>query len=213
MQCRHTCIAAHLWADAWDAVGCRTAASAGPRWQLVCMAASARTWLLFVLVVVSVPLPILVQASVGWCTPCLGCLHGLVCLYQIKLNNVKQSSKKAQNKAQNQGRGARGSPRAGPPMEKEGGVRSARSGKDLHACPHTTQRLTGLNCLPLCVAVLGAPHVICDHAAAAAPVAGCICTPVASAVRITVIRRIRGVHATGTVDPAMTREKEDHGHR
>ena len=144
----------------------RTAASAGPRWQLVCMAASANTWLLFVLVVVSVPLiPILVQASVGWCTTCLRCLHGLVCLYQIKLNNVKQSSNKAQNKAQNQGRGARGSPRAGPPMEKEGGVRSARSGKDLHACPHTTQRLTGLNCLPLCVAVLGAPHVICDHAA------------------------------------------------
>ena len=33
------------------------------------------------------------------------------------------------------------------------------------------------------------------------------------AVRITVIRRITGVHATGTVDPAMTREKEDHGHR
>ena len=97
------------------------------------MAASARTWLLFVRVVVSVPLPILVQASVGWCTPCLGCLHRLVCLYQIKLNNVKQSSNKAQNKAQNQGRGARGSPRAGPPMKKEGGVRSARSGKDLHA--------------------------------------------------------------------------------
>ena len=98
-------------------------------------------------------------------------------------------------------------------MEKEGGVRSARSGKDLHACPHTTQRLTGLNCLLLCVAVLGAPHVICDHAAAAAPVAGQLCSPVASAVRITVIRRIPGVHATGTVDPAITREKEDDGHR
>ena len=75
--------------------------------------------------------------------------------------------------------GACGSPRAGPPMEKEGGVRSARSGKDLHACPHTTQRLTGLNCLPLCVAVLGAPHVIYDHAAAAAPVAAELCTSVA----------------------------------
>ena len=34
------------------------------------------------------------------------------------------------------------------------------------------QRLTGLNCLPLCVAVLGAPHVIYEHAAAAAPLAG-----------------------------------------
>ena len=32
-------------------------------------------------------------------------------------------------------------------------------------------------------------------------------------LRITVIRRIPGVHATGTVEPAMTREKEDHGHR
>ena len=115
--------------------------------------------------------------------------------------------------AQNQGRGARGSPRAGPPMEKEGGVRSARSGKDLHACPHTTQRLTGLNCLPLCVAVLGAPHVICDHAAAAAPLAVAYVLLLLYAVRITVIRRITGVHATGTVDPAMTREKEDHGHR
>ena len=65
-------------------------------------------------------------------------------------------------------------------MGKEGGVRSARSGKDLHACLHTTtQRLTGLNCLPLCVAVLGAPHVICDHAAAAAPVVAGLCTSVA----------------------------------
>ena len=98
-------------------------------------------------------------------------------------------------------------------MEKEGGVRSARSGKDLHACPHTTQRLTGLNCLPLCVAVLGAPHVICDHAAAAAPLAVAYVLLLLYAVRITVIRRITGVHATGTVDPAMTREKEDHGHR
>ena len=41
------------------------------------------------------------------------------------------------------------------------------------------QRLTGLNCLPLCVAVLGAPHVIYDHAAAAAPVAAGLCTSVA----------------------------------
>ena len=41
------------------------------------------------------------------------------------------------------------------------------------------QRLTGLNCLPLCVAVLGAPHVIYDHAAAAAPVAAELCTSVA----------------------------------
>ena len=98
-------------------------------------------------------------------------------------------------------------------MEKEGGVRSARSGKDLHACPHTTQRLTGLNCLPLCVAVLGAPHVICDHAAAAAPLAVAYVLLLLYAVRITVIRRITGVHATGTVDPAMTREKEDRGHR
>ena len=99
-------------------------------------------------------------------------------------------------------------------MEKEGGVRSARSGKDLHACPRTqTQRLTGLNCLPLCVAVLGAPHVICDHAAAAAPLAVAYVLLLLYAVRITVIRRITGVHATGTVDPAMTREKEDHGHR
>ena len=98
-------------------------------------------------------------------------------------------------------------------MEKEGGVRSARSGKDLHACPHTTQRLTGLNCLPLCVAVLGAPHVIYDHAAAAAPLAVAYVLLLLYAVRITVIRRITGVHATGTVDPAMTREKEDHGHR
>jgi hypothetical protein len=98
-------------------------------------------------------------------------------------------------------------------MEKEGGVRSARSGKDLHACPYTTQRLTGLNCLPLCVAVLGAPHVICDHAATAAPLAVAYVLLLLYAVRITVIRRITGVHATGTVDPAMTREKEDHGHR
>ena len=61
------------------------------RSQLVCMAASARTWLLFVHVVVSVPLLILVQANLGWCTPILGCLHGLVCLYQLKLksNQIK----------------------------------------------------------------------------------------------------------------------------
>ena len=98
-------------------------------------------------------------------------------------------------------------------MEKEGGVLSARSGKHMHACPHTTQRLTGLNCLPLCVAVLGAPHVICDHAAAAAPLAVAYVLLLLYAARITVIRRITGVHATGTVDPAMTREKEDHGHR
>jgi len=34
---------------------------------------------------------ILVQASLGWCTPMLGCLHRLVCLYQIKLksNQIK----------------------------------------------------------------------------------------------------------------------------
>ena len=32
---------------------------------------------------------ILAQASMGGCTPFLGCLHGLVCLYQTKLNNVK----------------------------------------------------------------------------------------------------------------------------
>ena len=69
------------------------------------------------------------------------------------------------------------------------------------------------DCRPLCVAVLGTPHVICDHAAAAAPVAGCICTPVASAVQITVIRRIRGVHATGTVEPAMSRVWANHGQR
>ena len=36
--------------------GCRTAAGAGSRWQHVCMAASANTWLLFVFVVVYVPL-------------------------------------------------------------------------------------------------------------------------------------------------------------
>ena len=30
---------------------------------------------------------ILVQASLGWCTPMLGCLHRLVCLYQIKLKS------------------------------------------------------------------------------------------------------------------------------
>ena len=66
---------------------------------------------------------------------------------------------------------------------------------------------------PLCVAVLGAPHVICDHAAAAAPLAVAYVLLLLYAVRITVIRRITGVHATGTVDPAMPREKEDHGHR
>ena len=98
-------------------------------------------------------------------------------------------------------------------MEKEGGVRSARSGKDLHACPHTTQRLTGLNCLPLCVAVLGAPHVICDHAAAAAPLAVAYVLLLLYAVRITVIRRITGVHATGTVEPAMSRVWANHGQR
>ena len=98
-------------------------------------------------------------------------------------------------------------------MEKEGGVRSARSGKDLHACPHTTQRLTGLNCLPLCVAVLGAPHVICDHAAAAAPLAVAYVLLLLYAVRITVIRRITGVHATGTVEHAMSRVWSNHGQR
>ena len=57
------------------------------RSQLVCMAASAKTWLLFVRVVVSVPLLILVQASLGWCTPMLGCLHRLVCLYKAQINS------------------------------------------------------------------------------------------------------------------------------
>ena len=42
------------WAGEWLQRGCMTAASAGSRWQLVCMAASAKTWLLFVLFVVSV---------------------------------------------------------------------------------------------------------------------------------------------------------------
>ena len=164
----------------WDGMGWDGMGWDGMGWDGMGAARPQAPVLLYLLAYVSVPLiPILVQASVGWCTTCLRCLHGLVCLYQIKLNNVKQSSNEAQNKAQNQGRGARGSPRAGPPMEKEGGVRSARSGKDLHACPHTTQRLTGLNCLPLCVAVLGAPHVICDHAAAAAPLAAGLCTAVA----------------------------------
>ena len=61
----------------WDRMG-------GRKCRLLCIAV-----LVFVLVVVYVPLLILVQASLGWCTPFLGCHHGLVCLYQIKLNNVK----------------------------------------------------------------------------------------------------------------------------
>ena len=32
---------------------------------------------------------ILVQASLGWCTPMLGCLHRLVCLYQLKLKSTQ----------------------------------------------------------------------------------------------------------------------------
>ena len=101
----------------------------------------------------------------------------------------------------------------GPPWKKKVGFEALARAKICTACPHTAQRLTGLNCLPLCVAVLGAPHVICDHAAAAAPLAVAYVLLLLYAVRITVIRRITGVHATGTVDPAMTREKEDHGHR
>ena len=32
---------------------------------------------------------ILVQASLGWCTPMLGCLHRLVCLYQLRLKSTQ----------------------------------------------------------------------------------------------------------------------------
>jgi hypothetical protein len=68
-----------------------------------------------------------------------------------------------------------GSPRAGPPMEKEGGVRSARSGKDLHAiCTYDVIRRTQI---PMLIACLGVPpfvgaawHVAhLAHAAAAGP--------------------------------------------
>ena len=101
----------------------------------------------------------------------------------------------------------------GPPWKKKVGFEALARAKICMPARTQTQRLTGLNCLPLCVAVLGAPHVICDHAAAAAPLAVAYVLLLLYAVRITVIRRITGVHATGTVDPAMTREKEDHGHR
>ena len=100
-----------------------------------------------------------------------------------------------------------------PPWKKKVGFEALARAKICMPARTQTQRLTGLNCLPLCVAVLGAPHVICDHAAAAAPLAVAYVLLLLYAVRITVIRRITGVHATGTVDPAMTREKEDHGHR
>ena len=91
----------------------------------------------------------------------------------------------------------------GPPWKKKVGFEALARAKICMPARTQLKGVPGLNCLPLCVDVLGAPHVICDHAAAAAPVAGCICTPVASAVRITVIRRIRVVDATGTVEPAM----------
>ena len=132
---------------------CRTAASAGPRWQLICLAASANVTVatvsargiclrvslsrcvcslrVFVVLVFFVcrtcgmgqdgmgwecripmaaclhgrkcqhstavcvcccpcsTILILVQASLGWCTPMLGCLHRLVCLYQIKLKSTQ----------------------------------------------------------------------------------------------------------------------------
>ena len=48
--------------------------------QLVCMAASANTWLLFVLVVVSVPLLILVQAVWDGAHPFWDAFTG-VCVY------------------------------------------------------------------------------------------------------------------------------------
>ena len=48
----------------WDGMG-------GRKCRLLCIAV-----LVFVLVVVYGPLLILVQASLGWCTPFLGCLHG-----------------------------------------------------------------------------------------------------------------------------------------
>ena len=51
-----------------------------------------RTCLLSV-VVVSVPLLTLVQASLGWCTPFLGCLRGLVCLYHHQLEICSQYRK------------------------------------------------------------------------------------------------------------------------
>ena len=48
-----------------------------------------QTWLLSV-VVVSVPLLILVQASLGWCTAFLGCFCGLVCLCHHQLEICSQ---------------------------------------------------------------------------------------------------------------------------
>ena len=62
----------------------------------------------------------------------------------------------------------------GPPWKKKVGFEALARAKICMPARTQTQRLTGLNCLPLCVAVLGAPHVICDHAAAAAPVAGAV---------------------------------------
>ena len=86
---------------AWKAVGggCRRAGGQVGRLVRGCRGVAARPQapvLLYLLAYASVPLVlILVQASMGWCTPFLGCLHGLVCLYQIKL---KSSSNQAQIK-------------------------------------------------------------------------------------------------------------------
>jgi hypothetical protein len=188
---------------------------------------------------------ILVQASLGWCTPMLGCLHRLVCLYQIKLksNQIKcyirsqklilrhvtrattthQLQKMRTNRphdvahasvpvipsrervdaapvcssstnarrygeprlstplwggggGRSQGGVAWGSPRAGPPMGREGGVRCARSGICMLPAHYVQRRTPCL--LPVVVSpFVGARHVAnIAHAAAAGPRPAGLCT-------------------------------------
>ena len=76
-----------------------------------------------------------------------------------------------------QGRGVWGSPRAGPPMEKEGGVRSARSGEiRMQPADNVIRRTPCL--LPVVVSpFVGARHVAhIAHAAIAGPRPAGLCT-------------------------------------
>ena len=75
----------------WGGSGCRGIAR-GPQAPVeLCCCLCLRRWPQVppCLYVVSAPPPSLVQASLGWCTPTLGCLHRLVCLYQIKLKSTQ----------------------------------------------------------------------------------------------------------------------------
>ena len=83
---------AGCWAGKWLQRGCRMAASAGSRWQHVCMAASANTWLLFVFVVVYVPLySFLCKQVWDGAHPCWDAFTGL-CVYIKSSSNQLKSS-------------------------------------------------------------------------------------------------------------------------